>query len=285
MLIREAVKNLFENTCQGAFEQLLKSTHDVPFAFGPYGESFCALQAMFIGSVGKLEPQAVADVDREALCNPLPNEPHMTIDWTLPLTPEAQTLLFCRVRSAFDRVSWMIPATQKKKYRLSPEELNRHRNMVALFSQLIGHLRTQLPPEQVESWITDVREGVARDEDLLNLLHLRPPSFAMSMLLSEQDRAKRNMEDIESKKVELVAKQREEATQAQWSFFVAALKQDQGNIEKVQSAPRQVRQRLHVKQVAHRSKMVKSAETGCLNYQDTSFKLWLEFQSLSLKLH
>ena len=259
------MKYLIENTCQSAFDELLRSTHDVPFGFGPFGEQFLSLQAMFVGSVGKLEPMSV---DPEALSGPLPNEPHIALDWNLPMVAEAQTMLFCRVRAAFDRVSWMIPVAQRKRYRLTLEELHRHRNMVVLFCQILGHMRTQLGSTEVDQWVHDVQSGLARDEDLLNLLHTRPPTFAMSMLISQQDRAKKHMEDFESKKVEQVAKEREQVTVAQWNFFQAALKQDWANIEKVSAAPKQVRQRLHVKQVGHRAKLIKIGESGCSAYQD-----------------
>ena len=155
---------------------------------------------MFTGSLGKLEPLSV---DPEAVGQPLPNEPHIALDWNLPMTPEAQSMLFTRVRAAFDRVSWMVPVTQRKKYRLTPEELSRHRNLVVLFSQILGHMRTQLAPAEVDKWIQDVQTGLARDEDLLHLLHTRPAVFAMSMLISEQDRAKKNNQDFETKKLNL----------------------------------------------------------------------------------
>ena len=261
----QAVKNLIENTCQAAFDHLVQSTHDIPFAFGPYGESFCQIGFMFLGSVGKLDPAAL---DPELQAGPLPNEPFISIDWNLPMTEEAQTMLFKRVRTSFDRVSWMVPMHQRKKYRMTVDELSRTRNMVALFCQLHAHMKANLSEAMVQKWVHDVQEGLNRDEDLLQLMHSRPTQFAMSMLLSEQDHAKKNMEDFEIKKVEKVQQQRLEVANAQWNFFKAALEQDQGLIKKVQAAPRQVRQRLHVKQVAHRSKMIATGEQGCLRYQE-----------------
>ena len=261
----QAVRNLIENTCQAAFDHLVQSTHDIPFAFGPYGESFCQIGFMFLGSVGKLDPAALGP---ELQAGPLPNEPFISIDWNLPMTEEAQTMLFKRVRTSFDRVSWMVPMHQRKKYRMTVDELSRTRNMVVLFCQLHAHMKANLSEAMVQKWVHDVQEGLNRDEDLLQLMHSRPTQFAMSMLLSEQDHAKKNMEDFEIKKVEKVQQQRLEVTNAQWNFFKAALEQDQGLIKKVQAAPRQVRQRLHVKQVAHRSKMIATGEQGCLRYQE-----------------
>lgn len=120
----------------------------------------------------------------------------------------------------------------------------------------------------MESWVREVQEGeFGRDEDLVNLMNHRPESFSVSMLLSEQQAAKSNLQSSEAKKTERVEKQRQEVTDAQWKFFQAALEQDHDEMEKVKSAPASVRQLLHAKQVQHRTKLISSANSACVGYQ------------------
>lgn len=260
------MKNLLNSTAPDAFKELLRSTHDLPFSHGPFGEAFCAVGAMFIGSVGKLESM---DAEYDSMQpQPLPHEAFITIDWQLSMTPEAQTLLFRRVRITFDRVTGMVPQNLKKRYRMGTEELLRVRNMVVIFSQILGHLRARLSTEEVARWIEDVETGMGRDEDLMHLLHRRPNVFSLSMLLSHQEKASEDLQELERKKVEQVECQRQEVLAAQWKYFCAALEKDQEGLTIVQRAPAQVRQKLHVKQVAHRGKAIAAAEAACAGYQE-----------------
>ena len=254
------MRNLLESTTQEALDEMVKSTHDLAFNYGPFGEGFCSTPGMWLGSVAKLEPSL--GVDPEVVPQPLPNEPYVTLSWDLEMTPDAQVCLFKRIRNVFDRVTGMVPTQQKKKYRMNPEELKRARDLVVLYSQIEGHLQSRLSKEDFQSWRGDV------EKDLLNLLQLRPACFSMSMLLSYQQQAKKDNQDIEMKEVELVEQQKQEVTAAQWAYFTAALKSDQAILDKVSAAPLQVRQRLHVKQVHHRQKVVGAAEKACQGYQD-----------------
>ena len=149
------------------------------------------------------------------------------------------------------------------------------RNLVALFSQISGNIQSRTTPEEFGQWISDVESGLGRDEDLLHLIHRRPQTFSMSMLLSHQDKAKDDLQETERKKTELVETQRQEVVAAQFRYFCTALEQDHTLMETVQKAPAAVKQKLHVKQVAHRSKLIAAAESACSNYQDSVANTYL----------
>lgn len=265
------MKNLLELTAGPAYEEMIRSTHDLPFQYGPYGEGFCCTAGMWVGSLGKLDPIPEADPELVKQMAPLPNEPFVTLDWSLPLTAEGQTLLFRRIKQTFYRVTGMVPLHQKRKYRMNADELNRNRNLVSVFSQIQGHLRARLGDAEADKWVADVESGVSRDEDLLNLMQLRPPLFSLSMLLSQQRRAKTDLQEVELKRVEKVESQRQEVLSAQWNYFVTNLEADYAAMERVHAAPQQVRQRLHVKQVSNQAKHVALAEQACTGYQDRRF--------------
>lgn len=255
-----------EKTSPGAFNILLKSTHDICWAHGAFGESFGTYTHCFLGSCANFE---AAPPHEDAMSGPLPNEPSITLNWALPLTESAQELLFSRIQLTFDRNTSMMPVTQRKKYRLSGDDLLRVRNLVCLFDQILPHIKARVGLDSAAQWLEDVRSGAQRDNDLTSLLHLRPSVFSMSMLPSEQEQAKRSLEEVELKKCEDKEAQRLEVTAAQWNFFKGALARDQSKLDVVQQAPRLVRQRLHAKQVAARSRLISDGESACKGYQDT----------------
>lgn len=245
----------------------MDSTHDLSWNFGPYGEGFGTYSFLFLGSQSQLEAAQPMDDDVSA---PLPNEPCISIDidWTLPMTASAQELLFSRIRSSFDKTTGTIPVGQKKKYRLTAEELLKLRNLCVLFDQVAGHLKSRLLPDQFLQWCNDMRTTSKRDEDFSCLIVARPPRFPLSMLPSQQEAAKVDMREVEQKKIEDKEAQQKEVLQAQWQFFCGALKRDHSKLEIVQAAPRLVRQKLHAKQVLHRSHQAKEGERACKGYQD-----------------
>lgn len=243
----------------------MASTHDLSWNFGPYGEGFGTYSFLFLGSQSQLEAAQPMEDDVSA---PLPNEPCISIDWTLPMTASAQELLFSRIRSSFDKTTGTIPVGQKKKYRLTAEELLKLRNLCVLFDQVAGHLKSRLLPDQFLQWCNDMRTTSKRDEDFSCLIVARPPRFSLSMLPSQQEAAKVDMREVEQKKIEDKEAQQKEVLQAQWQFFCGALKRDHSKLEIVQAAPRLVRQKLHAKQVLHRSHQAKEGERACKGYQD-----------------
>lgn len=215
--------------------------------------------------MGKLEKEIGGP---NACLESMPNEPYVTLDWSLPMSEKGQIYFFNRVRSSFDRLTLTVSLAQKKRYRQSPEELMQTRNLVVLFSQIVDHMQTRLPPDEIAKWIKEVQCGPGRDEDLLHLIHMRPATFSLSMLLSRQNQARQDLHELELKKVEAVEIQRQEVTAAQWKFFQSALQSDQAIIDRARQAPKLVRQRLHAKQVAERAKLIQAAEKACASYQD-----------------
>ena len=264
-LVFQAVKNLFSRTSNAAFEVLLQSTHDIAWAFGPFGEVFGTYSFAFLGSSLPLESGSPMD---DCIPSPLPNEPCVTIDWSLPMTDSAQVILFQRILAHWNRSTANFPVAMKKKYRLSAEEVQDLRHRIVLFDQLLPHIKTRMAPEKVDEWLAEVSSSSKRDADLQQLLTSRPPRFAMSMLLSEQESAKKDLLDTEQKRIEDKEAQQAEVDAAQWSFFKGALKRDHGKVEQAQAAPRLVRQKLHQKQVQQRAKLATEGEHACKGYQD-----------------
>ncbi|CAK9005910.1 Uncharacterized protein SCF082_LOCUS8794 [Durusdinium trenchii] len=232
---RQAVRGLLEATSPAAFDVLTQSTHDAAWAQGPFGEAFVALPFIYLGSVGKLEKEIGGP---NACLESMPNEPYVTLDWSLPMSEKGQIYFFNRVRSSFDRLTLTVSLAQKKRYRQSPEELMQTRNLVVLFSQIVDHMQTRLPPDEIAKWIKEVQCGPGRDEDLLHLIHMRPATFSLSMLLSRQNQARQDLHELELKKVEAVEIQRQEVTAAQWKFFQSALQSDQAIIDRARQAPK-----------------------------------------------
>ncbi|CAK9075226.1 unnamed protein product, partial [Durusdinium trenchii] len=252
----QAVKNLLDATGAAALSEMQQSVHDFAFSYGPFGDQFCQLPFIYVGSTAKLDPINAQDAASDAP-QPLPREPFCSLDWDLQLSEEGQFFLFRRVRTTFNRVTGLVPMAQKKRYRMSPDELFRVRNLIAFFQQIVGHLRARLDESDVREWIEEVTCGLSRDEDLQHLVNLRPPNFSLSMLLSQQQQARKSMEVAEQEKMEAVAQQRQEVQEAQWTYFKTALAKDHDAISRVSGAPAAIRQRLHAKQVKHRNSMVK----------------------------
>ena len=53
----------------------------------------------------------------------------------------AQEILFKKVRCIFERATVGIPASAKKRYRLSADELSQVRNLAVLFAQIWPFLK------------------------------------------------------------------------------------------------------------------------------------------------
>ena len=259
------MKNFYTKTCSAAFEVLLSSTHDIAWAYGPFGESLGSIGCVFIGSSMPLE---AAPPNDDAVPAPLPNEASISIDWSLPMTEKAQVMLFQRMVAHWNRTTAGFAVHQRKKYRMTADEILSIRNMMVLFVQIQPHLTTRMGSDQVESWENDLVHTTKRDSDLLALINVRPPNFSLSMLQSEQEQAKACLLDVEQKRIEAKESQQAEVDLAKWNYFKGALKRDHEKMEQAQAAPRLVRQRLHAKQVQHRSKLAAEGEAACKGYQD-----------------
>ena len=141
---------------------------------------------------------------------------------------------------------------------------------MVLADQLLPHMQSRMSSEKAKEWESNVLFSTKQDGDLQCLLNHRPPRFAMSMLASQQEFAKRDHQEAEQKKVQDKEVQQAEVDAAQFKFFCGALKRDHSKMELVQAAPRLVRQRLHSKSVAHRAKLAAEGESACKGYQESS---------------
>lgn len=265
----QAVRNYLEKTGEKALQVLIQSTHDLQWNLGPFGEQFGNFAFVFVGSSVQME--AAPPLEDEA-CSPLPNEPSVPVEWGLTMTESAQCLLFQRIKVQFDKTTCTLAPNTRKKYRMSQDELLKVRNIIVLFDQLFSHMQSRLSPEAAQSWMDDMKSGSKRDDDMQALVHLRPAHFAMSMLPSQQEVAKKDLHESELKKVADKEIQKKEVTLAQWNFFRGALARDQQKLDTVKSAPRMLRQKLHAKQVSHRARQAAEGEAACKGYQARGFK-------------
>ena len=263
------MRHFLEKTSKRAFNILLQSTHDISWSLGPFGEQFGVHAFLFLGSQAQLQS---APPMEDAMMLPLQHEASISIDWSLTMTEGAQERLFDRIQKSFNNTTALVPLNAKKEYRMAPEELTSLRNLIVLYDQLSGHMKSRLPDEEWAAWETDVRNGAKRDADLLHLLQLRPSRFAMSLLPSRQEAAKKEVIEAEERKVEAKEIEKQEVTMAQWNFFKGALKRDHSKMELVQNAPRLVRMKLHAKMVNFRAKQAAEGETACRVYQDRTLK-------------
>ncbi len=258
------MRHYLEKTSAKAFEILVQSTHDLHWSLGPFGEQFGNFSFAFIGATVQME--AAPPMEDDA-CSPLPNEPSVTLDWSLTMTESAQCLLFTRVKTQFEKTTSTLAPNTRKKYRMTQDELLKLRNIVVAFDQIFPHMQSRLSPELAQAWVDDIKTSSKRDDDMQTLIHLRPARFAMSMLPSQQEIAKKDLDESEQQKVSDKEIQKKEVTLAQWNFFKGALARDQQKIETVKQAPRLLRQKLHAKQVAHRARQAAEGEAACKGYQ------------------
>ena len=180
------------------------------------------------------------------------------------MNAEAQVLFFMRVKAQFDRATTGIPVNQKKKYRMSTEELMKVRNTCVLFQQCFHFLLTQAGAD-AEAWRTAFIEGV--DEDWKVLLEARPSKMAMSMLVSVQDRARQQLLQKESCAMQDVEEQRQEVLKAEWTLFRKSLEKDQQTLQQAADAPRKVRCLQHAREVEHRNQQAADGLKAAKGYQ------------------
>ena len=73
---KQGVKNFLERTSQGAYNEVLASTHDYPYNLGPFGEGFSVSNQCFLGSKANLEA-----IPGDSADGPAPNEPFAEVSW------------------------------------------------------------------------------------------------------------------------------------------------------------------------------------------------------------
>ena len=241
-----AVKHWLEKTCGEAFAVVESSTHDVAFSMGAFGETVASFPFLFLGSTA-----SGLSGNPACLLKPLDHEAFFTIDYKLPMNALGQTILFKRTQSNFERETQNIPAQHKKKYRMSEENLKQLRNLCCLFAQLVPHLESRLPPEEMRRWMKDICEGASRDEDIRFILEGSPQTFSLSMLPSSCALAQEQAQQREQAICLKVEKQRLDVLDAQWTYFQSGLKRDQCLIEKINLVPSRMAAKLHQKEVKH----------------------------------
>ena len=184
------------------------------------------------------------------------------------MTGHSQCTLFRKLRALFTRATVGIPAASKKKYRMAGEDLLRLRNLVTLFCQVWPTLSARLPAAEGQQTMQDFIGGTSVDEDFYPFLDLRPPKISLSMLRSRREAAKKQEQEKQDLIHSEVAEQRDAVNAAQWSFFQAALKQDQSLLEKMQQVPAVVKSKLHAKTVSKRREQAVAGEKAIKGYQD-----------------
>ena len=180
------------------------------------------------------------------------------------MTAEAQVLFFMRIKAQFDRATTGIPVNQKKKYRMSTEELMRVRNTCVLFQQCFHFLFTQAGSE-AEEWRTAFIQG--SDEDWKVLLEARPSKMALSMLQSVQDRARQQLIQKEATAMQDVEDQRQEVMKAEWLLFQTSLEKDQQTLAQAAEAPKRVKSLQHAREVEHRNQQAADGMKAAKGYQ------------------
>lgn len=256
-----AIKHWLEQTCEGAKEQVQQSLRDTPFAFGPWGEGLSVLPFIFLESTVDLV--GVGD------CGLVPgaSESTVALDWSLPMTKEAQTYLFQRIRVAFDKATAIIdnPA-DKKRYRLNEEDLMELRNLMCLWAQVRSFCSARL--NHFKEFDVAITQGNARDFELREILDQRPLCFSPSMLSSFQKQALDEVRAAEEGATLEAETERLKVRDARWQWFQNALERDQAILRQVGSTPEKIQAMRHRKQMAWRLTQAKAGEKLVKSYME-----------------
>ena len=180
----------------------------------------------------------------------------------------AQSMLFAKVRNLFSRATAGVPIATKKKYRLSAEELIQVRNLTILFYEVFSYFKTKVSEEDAVKWEEAFLSGRTVDDDFMALLEAKPSKVALSMLKSKKVEAQRKEEEKQSMILMEVSHQKEAVTQAEWSWFQSALRQDQALLSRVAQVPMKVKSALHAKAVHQRKQQAESGQKATQGYQD-----------------
>ena len=105
---RKAVGNWLFRCSPGSWSEVESSGHDIVFQHGPYGEAFAQDERWFIGSTINVQPCPCSPMQ------PAQSEAFIPLDWSLPLTEKAQTLLFIRARNEYAKKTIGIAVDKRK---------------------------------------------------------------------------------------------------------------------------------------------------------------------------
>lgn len=208
-------------------------------------ERMLSLPCLWIGSVVSLNTGA----DKSAW-EPLQDEQHIMVDWSLPLTPAAQTHLFERIYQDFERTTQMVGLNSHPKYRKQKDDLVSLRNITALWDQISAFCKTQIPESDFKELESDLHSRDASDAEMGALISAAPKKFAISMLPSFRKLACKNIEKREQAICNECEDERNMVRDAKMKYFQSALARDQERLDTIPFAIREARHILHEKYVA-----------------------------------
>ncbi|CAK9075739.1 unnamed protein product [Durusdinium trenchii] len=195
------------------------------------------------------------------------SEASIPIDWSLPMSSLSQEMIFCRIRTNFERSTAIIQnPSDRKKYRQTEEELMSLRNLLCLWASVRDFCSTRL--KDFHEFDKLIRTSTAKDIELREILESRPAVFAVSMLPSAQRQALEEAR-MQEEGISLdVEKERLKVRDARWTYFQSALERDQKLLMCVKEAPQKVEALRHRKAVAWRLQQAQLGEKVVNAYQD-----------------
>ena len=195
------------------------------------------------------------------------SEPTVTLDWGLPMTEEAQGVIFCRIRLAFQKATAIIDnPLDKKRYRMGEDELFELRNLVCLWFQIRDFVSSRMA--NFKELDTALCQCNSKDHELRELLDTRPLHFGVSMLPSAQREAVEETRKGEESASLEVERERLAVRDARWGYFQAALARDQSKLLQMKEAPQRLKVLRHRKQMAWRLAQAQSGERVIKAYQE-----------------
>ena len=257
-----AIKHWLELSSEEAIRQVELSLKDAPFQFGPWGESLSVQRFLFMNSTVTLSPLP----DAGGL-ETVSGEPTISIDWSLPMTGEAQGALFARIRIQYERATAIVDNVQdRKRYRQNEEELMELRNMICFWFTIRSFCSTRISTfAELDAAICN---GNTKDHEFRELLESRPSQFGVSMLPCARKEAVDQVREQEAGASLEVEKERLAVRDARWSFFQSALLRDQAKLQQVQSAPERLEALKHRKLMSWRISQAQGGERVIKAYKD-----------------
>ena len=257
-----AIKHWLELSSEEAIRQVELSLKDAPFQFGPWGESLSVQRFLFMNSTVTLSPLP----DAGGL-ETVSGEPTISIDWSLPMTGEAQGALFARIRIQYERATAIVDNVQdRKRYRQNEEELMELRNMICFWFTIHSFCSTRISTfAELDAAICN---GNTKDHEFRELLESRPSQLGVSMLPCARKEAVDQVREQEAGASLEVEKERLAVRDARWSFFQSALLRDQAKLQQVQSAPERLEALKHRKLMSWRISQAQAGERVIKAYKD-----------------
>ena len=250
-----------ECCCPLAHQEVQRALRDAPFAYGPWEEPLSLVKGIFLDSVAS---QVQAETQG---MTPLANEATIPLDWTLPLKPAAQHMLFKRIRLHFEKSTAIVDdVADKRRYRMSEEDLMSLRNLLCIWSQVSEFCSSRL--DGFEKFQEALTSGNSLDAEFADIMLHRPAVFALSFL----PRARVAAVDEIKKQEEVITmeaqRQRFEVRDARWKFFIGALARDQEKLRQIQGAPEKLQALRHRKMMAFKMEQAKAGERVIRSYME-----------------